>query len=858
MCPAKTNSAARKKNEKTVVIVESPAKASTIERYLGSGYVVLASYGHVRDLVNKTGSVNPEQDFAMTWAPTPHAAKRIDAILKAAKGASTLVLATDPDREGEAIAWHVSQIIEQKYGETSPTMQRVVFHEITKNVVCKAMEEPRTIDTLLVDAYLARRALDYLVGYSISPILWQKLPGARSAGRVQSVALRLVVEREQDIEKFKSQEFWSLDGLFKTLSKATFKARLVVHEGAKLDKFAIPNEATAQAFEGAVQAESYTVANLEKKQVRRFPTPPFTTSTLQQEASRKLGFGASRTMRTAQRLYEGVTINGESVGLITYMRTDSVNLSQESLKEMRQFIEESFGKNYLPEEARVYKTKAKNAQEAHEAIRPTSVFRRPEEVAAFLDEDQLKLYHLIWRRALASQMENAVFDQVTAEIANASSTTVFRSVGTTQVFDGFLRLYQEGHDEDDKNDSEEEAKLPSLQKGETVHLARTLPEQHFTQPPPRFTEASLVKQLEELGIGRPSTYAPVMQILQDREYVTLERRQFIPSVRGRIVTAFLTHFCGKYVQYDFTAHLEEQLDDIAEGSLGWKTVMNGFWTDFSKAIAEMKTIAIPDVMVTLEKELDRFLFGHEDAGEARNPRVCPKCGTGHLELKLSRFGAFLGCSNYPDCTYRVPLSNDGGESLPVATEPVELGVDPADQSVLSLRRGPYGFYIQVDFPEPLATMSSEKEPEDKPKKRSQKKKATTVKRIGLPAAMDPTNVTLEMALQLKALPKVLGQHEGQDVSVSLGRFGPYVKWGTTLASVPKSVDFMTLPLEEGIRLITEKLAKPATARRSSRAKVETESEEKEAPAKKIARKTTKKAPLKTSAPRARKKKAVAS
>lgn len=857
MSPAKTKSASSM-NDKTVVVVESPAKASTIERYLGKGYKVLASYGHVRDLAHKTGSVDPEHDFAMVWASEPGATKHVDAILKAVRDAGTLILATDPDREGEAIAWHVSQIIEKKCGKATPPMQRVVFHEITKNVVRKAMEEPRTIDTLLVDAYLARRALDYLVGYSLSPILWQKLPGARSAGRVQSVALRLVVEREQDIEKFKSQEFWSLDGLFRTASKASVKARLIVHQEDKLAKFAIPDAATAKALEAEVQARRYAVASLEKKQVRRFPTPPFTTSTLQQEASRKLGFGVSRTMRTAQRLYEGIKINGESVGLITYMRTDSVNLSQESLKEMRKFIQEGFGADYLPKEARIYKTKTRNAQEAHEAIRPTSVFRQPEEMAAFLDEDQLKLYHLIWQRALASQMENAVFDQVTADIADASGMTVFRAVGTTQVFDGFLRLYQESRDEGDKDESAEDGdgtKLPLLQKGEALTLAQTLPEQHFTQPPPRFTEASLVKRLEELGIGRPSTYAPVMQILKDREYVTVERKQFIPSIRGRIVIAFLAHFCSKYVQYDFTANLEEQLDEIAEGSLGWKTVMNDFWADFSKAIGEMKTIATPDVMTMLETELDDFLFGDGKDGEgARNARICPKCGTGHMGLKLSRFGAFLGCSNYPDCTYRVPLGDDGERAIQMAVEPVELGVDPSDESVLSLRRGPYGFYVQVDFKEPPAEEAPAEAEGEKPKKRSRKKKVSNVKRIGLPETMDPANVTLEVALQLKALPKVLGQHEGQDVSVNLGRFGPFVKWGTTLASVPKGADFMTLPLEEAVHLITERLAKPATARRGGRKAATAEGEAETVSIAKPPRKKTAEKASKAPAPRTRKKK----
>lgn len=809
MCPAKTSKA-----EKAVVIVESPAKATTIERYLGDGYKVLASYGHVRDLVNKTGSVDPEHDFAMTWAPTPHAAKHIEAILKAAKNSTKLILATDPDREGEAIAWHVSELITEKYGSATPPMQRVVFHEITKNVVRKALEEPREVDTLLVDAYLARRALDYLVGYSISPILWQKLPGARSAGRVQSVALRLVVEKEQSIEKFQTQEYWSLDGLFQGSAKEEpFKARLMTYQGEKLTKFAIPTEAAAQAVRQAVQREAYTVATLDKKQVRRFPAPPFTTSTLQQEASRKLGFGASRTMRIAQRLYEGVVIHGESTGLITYMRTDSVNLSQESLAEMRQFIETDFGAAYLPKEARTYKTKTKNAQEAHEAIRPTSVLRRPEELAPFLDDDQLKLYHLIWRRALASQMENAVFDQVTAEIANPSGSTVFKAVGTTLVFDGFLRLYQEGRDEGEEEGAS--AKLPPLTQGEGLAVQEILPEQHFTQPPPRFTEASLVKNLEELGIGRPSTYAPVMQILQDREYVTLEKRQFVPSMRGRIVTAFLTHFCRRYVEYDFTAQMEEQLDDIAEGSLNWKTVMNDFWGDFSKTVGEMKGITIPDVIATLEEELEGFLFGSQGGEDSDakgdDPRICPKCGEGRLGLKLSRYGAFLGCSRYPECTYRVALGGTGEVAQAPAMEPVELGMDPTDQSKISLRRGPYGFYIQVDYPEAQPTTP---DPEEKPK-RGRKKKAPAVKRIGLPAVMEPASITLEKALQLKALPKVLGQHEGQDVAVSLGRFGPYVKCGETLASVPKTMDFMALSLEQAIRLIMEKKNKPARTSRKS-------------------------------------------
>ncbi|MDR1908218.1 MAG: type I DNA topoisomerase, partial [Holosporales bacterium] len=474
----------------TVVIVESPAKASTIEKYLGPGYSVLASYGHVRDLVNKNGSVDPDHDFAMVWGQTERSGKHIDDILNAVKGSQQLLLATDPDREGEAIAWHISQIISQKYKDKTPPMHRVVFHEITKNAVLNAINDPHDLDELLVNAYLARRALDYLVGYSLSPILWQKLPGARSAGRVQSVALRMIVEREQDIEKFKSEEYWTIGGNFKTEKNETFIAKLSIFGSTKLGKMSVTNQEQASEICSKLDALDYAVSSVEKKQIRRNPAPPFTTSTLQQEASRKLGFGAIRTMRTAQKLYEGISINGELTGLITYMRTDSVNLSQEAINDMRKFIEDIYGKNYLPAEKRVYKTKAKNAQEAHEAIRPTSIFSRPDDVAEFLDADQKVLYNLIWKRAIASQMDNALFDQTVAEITDPTGANMFKAVGTTQVFDGFLRVYQEGRDEVDADD--DSANLPVLQKGDDLALLKTLPDQHFTQPPPRYTEATLV------------------------------------------------------------------------------------------------------------------------------------------------------------------------------------------------------------------------------------------------------------------------------------------------------------------------------------------------------------------------------
>lgn len=785
----------KKMNKKAVVIVESPAKASTIERYLGSEFTVLASYGHVRDLVHKSGSVDPEHDFSMIWGPTERSQKHIDEILKAVKKSDKLFLATDPDREGEAIAWHISELIKQEYGDKTPAIQRVVFHEITKNVISKAIEEPRYLDKLLVNAYLARRALDYLVGYSLSPILWQKLPGARSAGRVQSVALRMIVEREQDIEKFKSQEYWSINGAFETSNKELVTSRLIIYTGKKLAKFDISAEKEAQQICKTLQKLNYFVSTIEKKQVRRFPAPPFTTSTLQQEASRKLGFGASRTMRTAQKLYEGILINGELTGLITYMRTDSVNLSKEALKDIRKYINDVYGNNYLPREERLYKTKTKNAQEAHEAIRPTSILRRPEDVNTFLDADQQALYGLIWKRAIASQMENAIFDQVTTEISDSSYQHVFKAVGTTQVFDGFLHVYQEGRDEEDIED--ENTKLPVLQKDDLLSLSKIIPEQHFTQPPPRFTEASLVKNLEELGIGRPSTYAPLMQVLQDREYVSLEKRQFIPSNRGRIVTAFLTNFCRKYVEYDFTAQMEEELDNIANGLIDWKKVMKDFWKDFSQALTQMKDIRVTEVIDKLEEDLSNYLFKNDEE------RKCTKCETGHLGLKLSKFGAFLGCSNYPECQNRLSLNRNGNESPQNIFEPLDLGIDSEDNSKVSLRKGPYGFYIQIDFSQENSSLA-----EASPRPKARKKKIASVKRIGLPSYMDPSTLTLKVALQLKSLPKIIGSYENKDIQLNTGRFGPYVKWENLLTSVPKSIDFLTLTEKDAILLIKEKLEKP--------------------------------------------------
>ncbi|MDR2464465.1 MAG: type I DNA topoisomerase [Holosporales bacterium] len=782
----------------TLVIVESPAKALTIERYLGSGYTVLASYGHVRDLVNKSGSVDPENGFKMVWGPTERSQQHVDNILKAVKNSTELFLATDPDREGEAIAWHISEIIMQKLKKNSPPIRRVVFHEITKTAVLNAVNNPHNLDNQLVDAYLARRALDYLVGYSLSPVLWQKLPGSKSAGRVQSVALRLIVEREQDIEKFQSQEYWSISGEFETPRNELFEARLVVFDGKKLAKLDITNQEQADKIVTALKQLIYTVNNVEKKQISRNPHPPFTTSTLQQEASRQLRFGASKTMRVAQRLYEGIALDGELTGLITYMRTDSVNLSKEAVADMREFIHEIYGKDYLPSEARTYKTKAKNAQEAHEAIRPTSIFRRPEDMSAFLDQEHLALYTLIWKRTVASQMENAVFDQVTVEIVDSSELNAFKATGITQVFDGFLRVYQEGKDDEDEDDRRPQ--LPLLQQHDSTQLREVNPAQHYTQPPPRFTEASLVKQLEELGIGRPSTYAPLIQVLQTREYVSLEKRQFIPSSRGRIVTAFLTNFCLKYVEYDFTANLETELDDIADGNLSWISVMNDFWGDFYKTVTQMKEIRVTDVIDKLEENLSTYLFKNE------NSKICQKCG-GRLGLKLSKFGAFLGCDKYPECQNKVSVFGDANRLQQRTFETIELGVDKDDGSKISLRQGPYGFYLQIDKANQNCASTS--------------KKALKPKRIGLAADVDPESMTLDTALKYKMLPKIIGSYSGESIQINIGRYGPYIKWCNVFASIPKSLDFLELTEEDAIKLIIVKQEKANITKKKTRSRATT-------------------------------------
>ncbi|MGB6446692.1 MAG: type I DNA topoisomerase, partial [Xanthobacteraceae bacterium] len=632
-----------------LVLVESPAKAKTINKYLGKDYEVMASFGHVRDLPPKSGSVDPDHDFRMLWEVDPKAAKRLNDIARAVKDADKLILATDPDREGEAISWHVLQVLKEKKALTSQTVERVVFNAITKQAVTEAMKHPRAIDQALVDAYLARRALDYLVGFTLSPVLWRKLPGARSAGRVQSVALRLVADRELDIEKFVSQEYWSLLATLATPRDETFEARLVGADGKKLQRLDIGGGAQAEAFKQALETAAFAVSSVEAKPVRRHPYPPFTTSTLQQEASRKLGFAPAHTMRVAQRLYEGIDIGGEAIGLITYMRTDGVQIAEEAIGAVRSLIESDYGKNYVPGAPRRYETKAKNAQEAHEAIRPTELTRRPRETKNFLDADQAKLYELIWLRTVASQMESAELERTTADIEAKVGSHILdlRATGTVVKFDGFLTLYNEARDEDAED--EDSRRLPQMSHGERLAKRSIAADQHFTEPPPRYSEASLVKRLEELGIGRPSTYASILQVLKDRKYVRLDKRRLVPEDRGRIVVAFLESFFARYVEYDFTAGLEDKLDQVSNSEIAWRDVLRDFWRDFIGAIDGTKDLKISQVIDTLNDLLSPHLFPAQASGP--DPRVCPTCGNGQLSLKLSKFGAFIGCSNYPECRY---------------------------------------------------------------------------------------------------------------------------------------------------------------------------------------------------------------
>jgi DNA topoisomerase-1 len=775
-----------------VVVVESPAKAKTINKYLGSGYKVLASYGHVRDLPAKDGSVRPDSDFAMDWEVDPKARKHIKEIADAVRGAEHLYLATDPDREGEAISWHVAEILGQNRALKGVDVKRVVFNEITKNAILDAFASPRDLDHELIDAYLARRALDYLVGFTLSPVLWRKLPGSRSAGRVQSVALRLICERETEIEIFKSQEYWSVKGLFRNAAGDKVAAMLTHLDGQKLAKMDLANEAAAQAAVQAIEARAFAVAKVERKQTRRHPAPPFVTSTLQQEASRKLGFSASHTMRVAQKLYEGVNIGGESVGLITYMRTDGVQMAAEAIDACRKMITADHGDRYLPDKPRVYKTKAKNAQEAHEAIRPTDFARKPSEIARHLDGDQNKLYTLIWKRSVASQMESAILDQVAVDIASKDRQVVLRATGSVIAFDGFLKLYREGRDDPERDgagDEDGERILPELRQGEDLEKLGVEAEQHFTQPPPRFTEASLVKRLEELGIGRPSTYASILSVLQARNYVRLESRRFFPEDRGRLVTAFLTSFFERYVAYGFTADMEEKLDDISGGRIDWKKVLSEFWRDFSAAVGDTKDLRVKEVLEALDQLLGPHFFRDNEDGS--DSRACPGCADGRLNLKLGKFGAFIGCSNYPECRYTRPLvpvrDGEATDAQAGGVDRRSLGTDPATGFEVTLRKGPYGYYVQLGEAE------------------GEGKKKTKPKRSSLARGMDPETVDLGKALALLSLPREVGAHPetGDMITAGIGRFGPYVRVADTYVSLKGDDDVLSLGLNRAVTLLAD-------------------------------------------------------
>ncbi len=768
-----------------VMVVESPSKAKTIGKYLGPGYTVLASYGHVRDLPPKDGSVRPDEDFAMDWEVDSASQKRIDAIAKAITKGGKLLLATDPDREGEAISWHVLEILAKKKALAGVDVKRVTFNSITKQSVLDAVAHPRDLDQPLIDAYLARRALDYLVGFTLSPVLWRKLPGSRSAGRVQSVALRLICERESEIEVFKSREYWTVDALFGTAKKATLKARLTHLDGRKLDKFDINTAERAEAAKKEIERRAFSVASIDRRQVRRNPPPPFITSTLQQEASRKLGVGAATAMRIAQKLYEGVDIGGETVGLITYMRTDGVQLSPEAIGQTRRLIETKYGQNYVPASPRVYTSKAKNAQEAHEAVRPTDLFRLPQDVAQYLDKDQLGLYELIWKRTVASQMESAVLDQVTVDIASGDKTVQLRTTGSVVKFPGFLTLYDEGQDE--KADDDENATiLPDVQEAEALERREVIPEQHFTEPPPRYSEASLVKKLEELGIGRPSTYASIIEVLQRRSYVKIDRKRFIPEDRGRIVTSFLQTYFPRYVEYGFTAHLEEELDDISSGKTEWHQVLREFWKAFSAAVGETKELRVREVLDKLDEELGPHFFPANDNG-GKSPRTCPSCDDGRLGLKLGKFGAFIGCSNYPTCkfTRKLGIVDPEKDALSGANlnEPKLLGTDEGTGKAVTLRNGPYGLYIQL----------GEAEGKEKPK------------RASLLKGMTPDELTFEKAQQILALPRELGPHpeDKEPVLAGVGKFGPYVRHGAKYKSIPADESVLEIGMNRAVALLAE-------------------------------------------------------
>ena len=771
-----------------LVIVESPAKAKTINKYLGGEYTVLASYGHIRDLPSKNGSVNPEDKFKMIWEVDSFSKKYLKEITDAAKKSEKIILATDPDREGEAIAWHVKEYLDEKKLLKDKKIERVVFNEITKKAVTNGIDNPRNIEPNLVDAYMARRALDYLVGFNISPILWTKLPGSKSAGRVQSVALRLLTEREHEIEQFNPEEFWTLNVNFKTKKGEFLNCNLILLNGEKIEKFSFRNKKDINDCVDVLKKSKYKISDITSKIFTRNPLGPFTTSTLQQTASSKLGFGASRTMQIAQRLYQGVDIEGDTVGLITYMRTDGTNISKDAVTDFRTFIKNSFGDNYLPKEPNNYSgKKAKNAQEAHEAIRPTDVSRTPESMKKFLSTDQIKLYDLIWSRALSSQMESAKFDRKTITIVSDNKLNQFKCSGSTIKFDGFLKLT--------RIDEEDEKILPNVSK-EEVSANEFIDEQHFTQPPPRYSEASLVKKLEELGIGRPSTYASIISVISNRGYAEVVNKRFFPTDRGKLLSAFLEKLFSKYVDYGFTAGLEEQLDDITSGKEEWIKVLDKFWKDFNNNVSDVKEKRTREVLDLLNESLGELIFESDKNGKI--DRQCKLCDTGELSLKNSfRGGAFIGCSNYPECKFTRPLSKSKANDQIALAEPKLIGQNEKGKDIY-LKNGRFGPYLQFEVTEV----------ENLTKKKKKKKDDENLKNVSIPKGIEIDQINLEKAKYLCSLPKVIGQHpeNGKDITVNSGRFGPYLKCENKSARLENVDELFTIGLNRAITLIAE--AKP--------------------------------------------------
>ncbi|MDC0385222.1 type I DNA topoisomerase [Pelagibacteraceae bacterium] len=778
-----------------LVIVESPAKAKTINKYLGKDYLVLASYGHIRDLPSKNGSVDPDNKFQMEWEIDSFSKKYLKEITNAAEDSDKIILATDPDREGEAIAWHVKEVLDKKKLLKDKHLERVVFNEITKKAILDAIKNPREIHLPLVEAYLARRALDYLVGFNISPILWTKLPGSKSAGRVQSVALKLITEREKEIELFKPEEYWTLTSDFTNKDSKNIFSKLSLFNGEKIEKFSFRNKEKVQKAVDLINKTKFKIADVNTKVFRRNPLAPFTTSTLQQSASGRFGFGASRTMQIAQRLYQGVEIEGETTGLITYMRTDGTNISKEAIDDFRKFITDDYGDKYLPDIPNSYTgKKAKNAQEAHEAIRPTNISRKPSDIKKYINVDQFKLYELIWSRALSSQMTPAEFDRNTIIISSNDNKINFRASGSVVKFDGFLRVYQvQETDEDAKNI------LPEVKVGEEISILKLNDEQHFTDPPPRYSEASLVKKMEELGIGRPSTYASIISVLSTRNYVELINKRFNPTDRGKLISAFLEKLFSKYVDYNFTADLENQLDEITSGKIEWVQVLDNFWKDFYENVGRVKEKRTREVLDLLNESLGALIFERDDKDAI--DRKCKLCSNGELSLKNSfRGGAFIGCSNYPECKFTRPLSKAKAAAQYNLAEPKLLGQNEKGKDIY-LKNGRFGPYLQYE---------KEKDELETKKKKGRKKKNENehLKNVSIPKGIDVDSVDLDKAKYLCSLPKVLGQHpeNKQDITLNSGRFGPYLKCENKSARLENVEDLFSIGINRAITLIAE--AKP--------------------------------------------------